>query len=325
MKDKTELINALFSKISLYEDDRSSFDLGEFQENFKGLLALFEALKDKPEGTRQADQTLSRRIKQFDVDRSDLRRVSLHLLTMHFKFSANVPHPLDRSYVLCREKRGSKKDATYLIEDLLPLVFEPGSLNDDYELKYFFLDRMAVFQIKFGGAPPLYDTSSIEEIRMIPKPLLLLGLIRRKEDRTGSIEREGTIETKCHRHRYFDALARENPFHRFILETNLGYVVPVSWYRRIWAPVKRSFSRVFSAFSSLNFLVYLLTRRRAAYFFYLALILLFLAASVVVPLWWKGRNQRKLEELKSVRLSPEVKSCFAPVGQSGDHREFRLC
>jgi|GEM_PF-7089795 len=308
MIDKTELINALFSKISHYEDDPPSFNFGEFKENFKGLLALFEAVRDKPDVTRHVDQVLSRRIKQFDVDKSDLRKLSLHLLTMHFKFSANVPHPLDRAYVLCREKRGSKRDAAFLIEDLLPSVFEPGSLKGDHELKYFFLERMAVFQIKFGGAPPLYDTSSIEEIKMIPKPLLLLGLVRRRTDRTGSIQREGTIETKCHRHRYFDVLRREDPFYRFILEFKLGYVVPVPWYRRLWALVKRGFLRIFSAFSSLNFIVYVLTRRRAAYFFYLVLILLFLAASVVLPLWWKGHNQKQLEKLKTALLSEEVKS-----------------
>lgn len=325
MKDKTELINSLFSKISHYEDDPSSFNLGEFQENFKGLLALFEAVKDKPEGTRHADQILSRRIKHFDVSRSDLRRLSLHLLTMYFKFSANAPHPLDRSYVLCREKRGSKRDAAYLTEDLLPLVFEPGSLNDDHELKYFLLQRMAIFQTKFGGAPPLYDTISIDEIKMIPKPLFLLGLIRRNEDRTGSIQREGSIEAKCRNSGYLDLLTREDPFFEFILVSKLRYVVPVSRYRRIWESVKRVFSRVFSAFSSLNFLIYLLTRRRAAYFFYLALILLFLAVGVLVPLWWKGHNQRKLEKLKSVYLFPKVESCSAPAGQSPDHRELRIC
>ncbi len=302
MRNKIELINALFNKISHYEEGSSAFSPREYQENFVGLLALFEAEQDRREDTREVDRILARRIREFDVNRSDLRRLSLHLLTMYYKFSANVPHPLDRAYMLCREKRRPKKDAQYLIEDLVPLVFEPGSLNDDFKLRYFFLERIAVFQTKFGGAPPLYDTLSIEEIKIIPRPIFLLGLIRRRLARVGSVEREGTIENKCQRDGYFGNIGKEDRFCRSVLE-ELGYWVPVPWYSKAWALVKQGFSRAFSLFFSLNFFAYVLTRRRAAYFFYTLLILLFLAISVLLPIWWKNSNQKKLQKLEQTRHS----------------------
>ncbi|HEX7401728.1 MAG TPA: hypothetical protein VF369_06085, partial [candidate division Zixibacteria bacterium] len=189
MSNKIELINSLFNKISFYEDDPVSFSSSEFQENFVGLLALFEAEEGKVVDTQDVDRILSRRITQFDIHRSDLRKLSLHLLTMYYKYLANVPHPVDRAYVLCREKRRPKNDATYLMEELVPLVFKPGSLKDDFEFKYFFLERIAVFQSKFGGAPPLFDTLSLDEIKNIPKSTLLLGLLRRWLNNTGLVLR----------------------------------------------------------------------------------------------------------------------------------------
>jgi hypothetical protein len=307
MRNKIELINALFNKISYYEEGSSSFNSREFQENFVGLLALFEAEQDQIEDSQEVDRILSRRIREFDIHRSDLRTLSLHLLTMYYKFLANVPHPLDRAYILCREKRRPKKDAQYLIEDLVPLVFKPGILNDDFELKHFFLERIAVFQIKFGGAPPLYDTLSIDEIKMIPKPVLLLGLVRRRLGHVGSLNREGTIENKCLREGYFGTLGGEDRFFRSVLE-RLDYYVRIPWYSKIWARIKQGFLRIFSVFSSTNFFAYVLTRRRAAFLFYLFFILLFLAISVGLPLWWKSLNQKKLEKLEQARVSETVKS-----------------
>ena len=313
MRNKIELINALFNKISHYEEGSSSFGPREFQENFVGLLALFEAEQDRREDSREVDRILARRIREFDINRSDLRRLSLHLLTMYYKFSANVPHPLDRAYVLCKEKRRPKKDAQYLIEDLVPLVFEPGSLNDDAELRYFFLERIAVFAIKFGGIPLIPDTFSIEEIRTIAEPVLLLQLVRRSLDHLGSAQREGTIENKCQRAGYFGTLGGKDRFHRFVLE-KLGYWVPIPWYSKTWALVKRCFSRVFSVFSSSNFFVYILTRRRAAYFFYTLLILLFLASSVLLPIWWKSSNQKKLQKLEQTGHSGLLRPCSPHLG-----------
>ncbi|MFQ6002303.1 MAG: hypothetical protein ACE5KJ_01010 [Candidatus Zixiibacteriota bacterium] len=323
MRNKIELINALFNKISYYEEGSSSFSCREFQENFVGLLALFEAEQDQIEDSREVDRILSRRIREFDLNRSDLRRLSLHLLTMYYKFSANVPHPLDRAYILCREKRRPKKDAQYLIEDLVPLVFKPRSLNDEFELKYFFLERIAVFQNKFGGAPPLYDTLSIEEIKMIPKSVLLLGLIRRSIARMGSVQREGTIENKCFRYGYFGTLGGEERFYRFVLQ-KLGYYVKIPWYSKIWVPVKRGFLRIFSVFFSSNYLIYVLTRRRAAFLLYLFFILFFLAISVAVPLWWKNLNQKKLERLKQAQASETIES-FPQIDGGIEYKEFWLC
>jgi hypothetical protein len=302
MSNKIELINSLFNKISFYEDDPISFSSSEFQENFVGLLAMFEAEEDKVVDSQEVDRILSRRIIQFDIHRSDLRKLSLHLLTMYYKYLANVPHPMDRAYVLCREKRRPKNDAAYLMDELVPLVFKPGSLKNDFEFKYFFLERIAVFQSKFGGAPPLFDTLSLAEIKIIPKSTLLLGLLRRWLSNTGLVLREGTIENKCQQSGYFSSLGREDRFFRYILE-KLEYYQQIPFYRKLWMVLKRGSRRILSVFSSLNFFVYLFTRRNMAYFLYLLLIVLFAWVSFMVPRWWKNFNNKKLRELRRAQAS----------------------
>lgn len=323
MRNKIEVINSLFDKISCYEEG-DSFNSREFQENFVGLLALFEAEEDKLEDVREVDRILSRRITQFDINRSDLRKLSLHLLTMYYKYSANVPHPLDRAYALCREKRKPKNDARYLLEDLVPLVFKTGSLKDDFEFKYFFLERIAVFQSKFGGAPPLDDTLSIDEIKNIPKPVLLSGLVRRWLTSTGSVQKEGTIENKCLRYGYFGTLGREDRFYRFILE-KLECYKPTPFYSKLWTLVKRFFQRIFSVFSSSHFFVYLFTRRNLAYLLYLLLIFLFIAVSVMVPRWWRNFNNKKLKELQKAQASQVIQSFSQTTGQKINGGEYWSC
>jgi hypothetical protein len=225
---------------------------------------------------------------------------------MYYKFLANLPHPLDRAYILCKDKRRPKKDADYLNEILVPLVFEPGSLKDDFELKYFFLERIATFQSKFGGAIEILDTLSMDEIKMIAKPLLLLHLVTKSLTNRGVLQKAGTIENTCLVHGYFGTLGGEDRFYRFVLQ-RLGYPT-IPWYSKIWVPVKNVFIRISAIFASLSFFVYVFTRRRAAYFLYLLLILLFLAVGVMVPRWWKNFNNKKLEKLKQAQTSQVIQS-----------------
>lgn len=150
MSDKIQLINDLFSKITCYEEGASPFRTNEFIENFNGVISLFPAVRDKVNEIREVDQILSNRSQEFNINRSDLRQICVHLLTMFFKFSANAPSPYDRCYLSSREKRRPHKDAGFITEILTPLVFSPGGFHKDFELKYYFLKQLNEFQRKFG-------------------------------------------------------------------------------------------------------------------------------------------------------------------------------
>lgn len=297
MSDKIQLINDLFSKIAYYEEESPHFQAHEFIENFNGVMSLFPAVRDKINEVREIDQLLSRRTQEFNINRSDLRGLCVHLLTMFFKFSANAPSPYDRCYLSSREKRRPHKDAGFVIEILTPLVFSSGSLRDDFELKYYFLKRINEFQRKFGGRRPVYDTISLEEAWKLPRPLLFSDLVERYEQDTSRVHKEGMIENRLYQSGKFKLLAREDPFLEYLLKEKLGYIVKVHWYKKMWAKITKGIGRILGTLH-LGFIWYLLTKRRAAYLFYIFLILLILAGGVAVPFLWKSINQKKLKHLR---------------------------
>lgn len=296
MSDKIQLINDLFSKIVYYEEGSPHFHTPEFIENFSGVLALFPAVRDKVKEIREIDQILSRRSQEFNINRSDLRQLCVHLLTMFFKFSANAPSPYDRCYLSSREKRRPRKDAGFMTEILIPLLFSSGGLRDDFELKHYFLKRANEFQRKFGGRKPVYDTISLEDASKLSRPLLFSDLVERYEQDPSRVHKEGMIENRLYQSGKFKNMAREDPFLEYLL-LRLGYLEKVPWYKKILAKMAKGIGRILGTLH-LGFIRYLLTKRRAAYLFYIFLILLILVGGVAVPLVWKSVNQKKLEHLR---------------------------
>jgi hypothetical protein len=316
MSDKIQLINDLFSKIAYYEEGSPHFQAHEFIENFNGVMSLFPAVRDKINEIREIDQILSRRTQEFNINRSDLRRLCVHLLTMFFKFSANAPSPYDRCYLSSRERRRPHKDAGFVTEILTPLIFSSGGLRDDFELKFYFLKRVNEFQRKFGGRRPVYDTISTEEAWKLPRPVLFADLVERYEQDPSRIHKEGMVENRLYRSGKFKLLAREDPFLEYLV-LKLEYLVKVPWYKKIWAKITKGIRRILGTLH-LGFIWYLLTKRRAAYLFYIFLILLILAGGVAVPLLWKSINQKKLEHLRRNTVQIMEKNSVSFLGEAGE-------
>lgn len=311
MSDKIQLINDLFAKIAYFEEGSATFHTHEFIENFSGVLALFPAVRDNVSEIKEIDQILSRRTQEFNVNRSDLRQLCVHLLTMFFKFSANAPSPYDRCYLSSREKRRPRKDAGFVTEVLTPLLFSSGGLRNDFELKYYFLKRVNEFQQKFGGRRPIYDTISLDETWKLPRHILFADLVARYDQDSGRIHKEGMIENRLYQSGKFKLLAREDPFLEYLL-LKLEYLEVVRWYTRWWAKIVKGIGRILGTLH-LGFIRYLFTKRRAAYLFYVFLILLILAGGVAVPFLWRSINRNKLERLERNTLhSVEASSVTVP-------------
>jgi hypothetical protein len=316
MSDKIQLINDLFAKIAHFEEGSANFHTHEFIENFSGVLALFPAVRDNVSEIKEIDQILSRRTQEFNVNRSDLRQLCVHLLTMFFKFSANAPSPYDRCYLSSREKRRPRKDAGFVTEVLIPRLFSSGSLRNDFELKYYLLKRVNEFQQKFGGRRPIYDTISPDEAWKLPRHILFADLVARYDQDSGRIHKEGMIENRLYQSGKFKLLAREDPFLEYLL-LKLEYLEVVRWYIRWWAKIVKGIGRILGTLH-LGFIRYLFTKRRAAYLFYVFLILLILVGGVAVPFLWRSINQNKLERLERNTLhSVEASS----VTVSGEDKE----
>jgi len=313
MSDKIELINDLFAKISYYEEGPARFRTHEFTENFNGVMSLFAAVRDKVNEMREIDQLLSRRTQEFNIKRSDLREICVHLLTMFFKFSANAPSPYDRCYLYPREKRTPHKDAAFVSETLTPLVFSSGALRNDFELKYYFLRRLNEFQRKFGGRKPVYDTVSVDEALKLPRSLLFSDLLERYDQDPARIRKEGMLENRLYQSGKFKSLAEENPFSEYLL-LRLEYIEKVPWYKKIRTEMAKGIERIQGRIH-LGFIGYLLTKKRAAYLLYIFFILLFLAVAVAVPLFWKNINLKKLQHLRRNTVQAITKNSLSSLSE----------
>ncbi len=289
-------IQDLFKYIDTYEKDYHSFDREAFLQTYNGIYAVFQALREQRERAVEVDQQFLERIKEGPLSSSDLRQLTIQILISFFESIADTDGQSNRSYLYCRERRDIKRDVTYLQKYLVPLLTQPGALNNNFELNKFFLNEIGRFIDQFGSG--VDQEISPEEFDAMPDGGKLLELhVRRAKFGSQLADDRNSLEFHLRSIGAFEKLSRVSPlFEKYLREW--GYLVEESFLERLKNSAVLVWSNIKSLFSNYRYFRLALNQRNSAYVFYGLLIILFIFLAVFVPLKWNSYSDSRLNELE---------------------------
>lgn len=292
----TSYIQDLFKYIDTYEKSYDSFDREAFLQTYNGIYAVFQALREQRDRAVEVDQKFLERIKEGPLSSSDLRQMTIQILISFFESIADTDGQSNRSYLYCRERRDSKRDVTYFEKYLVPLLTQPGALNNSFELNKFFLKEIGRFIDKFGSG--VGTDISPEDFDAMGDGRKLLELhIRREKFGHDLFNDRNSLEFHLRNVGAFERLRQISPlFEKYLKEW--GYLIEESFLDKVKKSAAAIWSNIKSLFSNYRYFRLALTQRNSAYIFYGLLIVLFLFLAVFIPLKWNSYSDSKLAELE---------------------------
>jgi len=287
-------IQDLFKYIDTYEKNYDSFDIEGFLQTYNGIYAVFQALREQRERAVEVDQQFLERIKQGPLSSSDLRQLTIQILISFFESIADTDGQSNRAYLYCRERRDSKRDVAYFEKYLVPLLTQPGALNNNFRLNQLFLKEIGRFIDKFGSG--VKRDMSPEDFNSMTEGRKLLELqMRRARLGTDLVEDRNSLEFHLRSVGAFEKMKSGSSLSdRYLREW--GYLVEESFMDRVRETALIVWSNIRSLFSNYRYFRLALTQRNSAYIFYGLLIILFIFLAFFIPLKWNSYSERRLAE-----------------------------
>jgi len=235
-------------------------------------------------------------LKESPLTSSDLRQLTLQLMVSYFESEADVDGRSNQAYEYCRNLRPIKQDVSFFDNHLLPLLFDEGSLNNNFELNAFFLNELARFMKKFGK--PVQANLSPEAFAALPEPLKILELARRREELGSELVKDrASLEFHLQQVDAFNKLgSRGKLYYQYLSQWN--YLVTTSFWAKVKGYLGVFWGKIKGAFSNWRYFKLVITQRNPAYLFYGGIIVIMLALAVLVPSWWGNYKDSELEVLK---------------------------
>ena len=287
----------LFKYIETYEKNYDSFDIEAFLQTYNGIYAVFQALREQRERAVEVDQQFLERIKRGPLSSSDLRQMTIQILISFFESVADTDGQSNRAYLYCRERRDSKRDVNYFEKFLVPMLTQPGALNNNFRLNQFFLKEIARFIDKFGSGP-IRDLSPEDFNGMSNGRKLLELQMRRSKLGADLVEDRNSLEFHLRSVGAFEKMKKAGPpFEHYLREW--GYLVEESFMDRVKETSRTVWSSIRSLFSNYRYFHLALTQRNSAYIFYGLLILLFIFLAFFIPTKWNSYSRNRLAEMNS--------------------------
>ncbi len=290
-------IENLFQYLEKYENNYAQFSTEAFLQNYNGIVAVFQALRQQRDKAVEVDRFFLEKIKLAPLSSSDLRQIAIQVLISFFESEADTDGQSNKAYLFVRDLRPTKRDVAYFEEHLVPILFREGSLNNNFELNEFFLNEIARFMTKF--ARPVQADLSPEAFNSLSNPLKFLELYRRRRDLGEDLLKDrGSLEFHMQNVGAFDKLAQKGKLYDHYL-SRWNYLVKTSFWSKVTAFFGELWSKFIGLFTSFRYFRLSLAQRNAAYFFYGLLIVVFILLAVLVPGWWSDYSQDKLDQLEN--------------------------
>ncbi|MFO7914564.1 MAG: hypothetical protein R6U43_02600 [Candidatus Krumholzibacteriales bacterium] len=285
----------LFKYIETYEKNYDSFDIEAFLQTYNGIYAVFQALREQRDRAVEVDQQFLERIKREPLSSSDLRQMTIQILISFFESVADTDGQSNRAYLYCRERRDSKRDVNYFEKFLVPMLTQPGALNNNFRLNQFFLKEIARFIDKFGSGP-VRDLSPEDFNGMSSGRKLLELQMRRSKMGSDLAEDRNSLEFHLRSVGTFEKMKKAGPLYEGYLR-EWGYLVEESFMDRVKETARTVWSSIRSLFSNYRYFHLALTQRNSAYIFYGLLILLFIFLAFFIPAKWNSYSRNRLTEM----------------------------
>ncbi|MFH1700126.1 MAG: hypothetical protein ABIE07_06025 [Candidatus Zixiibacteriota bacterium] len=291
--DIRSYIDELFAYIDTFENRYAEFKTEAFIQTFTGISAVFQALRKQRDKAIDVDQYFLRKIQKSPLTSSDLRQITLQVLITFFESEADIDGQSNKSYLYCRDLRGTKRDMTFFEGQLLNLLFREGSLNNNFQLNLFFIEELARYMNKFGRdvdsglTPETFDAMS--------DPAKFLELARRRISMGKELLTDrNSLEFHLLRIDAFLKLSKKSNLYNDYLQ-EWKYLKTSSFWSKVTEFSSEVWGKIKGAFASFAYFRLVISQRPAAYGFYAVIIILFILLAFYVPNKWISYSEETLE------------------------------
>ncbi len=289
-------VDHLFRYLDTYERSYAQFETEGFLQNYQGIRAVFQALRQQRDKAVDLDRYVLDKLKQAPLTSSDLRQLTIQVLITFFESEADIDGQSNKSYTYCRGLRGVKQDVPFFENNLVPLLFRDGSLNNNYRLSAFFLREVARYINTFGKR--LNADLSPEAFAALGDPLKFLELARRRHQLGDDLIKDRTsLEFHLQRVDVFNKLGQKRRlYERYLEEWN--YLVKGSFWAKVKSFLGELAGKFKGAFSSWRYFRLVLSQRNPAFLFYGLIIVFFILLAIYVPMKWSDHAGRQLNQFE---------------------------
>jgi hypothetical protein len=289
-------IDDLFSYLSLYENNYEQFQTEAFFQTYHGIGAVFQALRQQRDKAIEVDNYFLEKIRQSPVTSSDLRQLTIQIIITFFESEADTDGQSNKAYLFCRDLRSAKRDVAYFEQFLTPMLFQEGSLNNNFELNNFFLGEIGRYISRFSS--PVQADITPERFSSLPESLKFLELARRRLDLGKELVKDrNSLEFHLQGVGDFNKLASKNSIFDYYLR-QWDYLIETSFWSRLKGFAVELWGKVKGIFSSSKYFRLSLAQRNSAYVFYGLIIILFIFLALYIPSKWNSTTHNALTELE---------------------------
>ena len=289
-------VDDLFRYLDTYESSYVQFETEAFLQTYNGIYAVFQALHEQRDKAVALDEFFLDKIKQSPLTGSDLRQLTIQVLITFFESEADIDGLSNRAYSYCRGIRGVKQDVPFFENNLVPLLFREGGLNNNYRLNSFFLNEIARYLNKFGKS--LTTDLSPEQFAAMGDPLKFLELTRRQQQLGADIIADRTsLEFHLQRVDTFTKLKQKSRLYEHYLK-EWNYLREKSFWSRVKAVLGELGGKIKGVFFSWRYFRLVITQRNPAFLYYGLIILLFILLAVYIPMKWGDYAQSRFDQFQ---------------------------
>ncbi len=286
-------VEDLFRYLKTYETNYAEFETEAFLQTYQGIGAVFQALRQQRDKAIELDRFFLEKLKQHPLTSSDLRQLTLQILITFFESEADIDGQSNQAYSYCRGVRAIKQDVPFFENHLTPLLFQEGSLNNNFRLHSFLLDEIARYLNTFGKSVKVDLTP--EQFQAMSEPMKFLELARRRLQLGGDVLTErSSLEFHLMRIDAFNKLRHKSRLYEHLLK-EWRYLVETSFWSKVKNLGSVLLGKLKGAFSSWRYFRLIMTQRNPAFVFYGVIILLFLLVAWYVPRKWQDYSHRQFE------------------------------
>jgi len=306
--DIKSYIDELFGYLDTYENRYAEFETQAFLQTYNGIYAVFQALRQQRDKAIDVDRYFLSRIQKSPLNSSDLRQLSIQVLITFFESEADIDGQSNKSYLYCRDLRPTKRDISYFEDHLVPILFQEGSLNNNFRLNAYFLGEISRYLNKFGR--PIQEGVSPEAFGAMTDPAKFLELRRRRLVLGDDLLNDrGSLEFHLMRVDAFNKLGRTSKLHEHYL-TEWNYLRTTSFWDNLKNTLAGLWGKFKGAFKNARYFRLVMTQRSAAYLFYGLIIIIFVGLAFYVPSKWQEYRKNRFEEFQ--RKAVEIQKDTGP-------------
>lgn len=317
-----EFVGRLFHLITEYEDDPTSLSADAFADLYQRVIRAIDLGGESGSAAFALDSALFNAVSIENIDRSDLRSVVSHALTIYHRYHADYGRGYEQAYRWCEQSRRQPiPDLGYIQTYLVPALLKPDALGGNLDACLFLLEQLGQFENLESS--PVWDDDQAATLLSQEPGEIAYQLARRKmkysADKLTKVP--STLEQNLQKDQAFRSLHREHatslPLLAHLILT-YGYLDKDSFWVRLRRGLTSAFRGLVKRMAG-DYVAYELTKRKGAYIVQVVVVVLILVGLGMGLFGWSyAANQRWRD------LSKDLESADTTLNELSSDRQADL-